>query len=81
MGGGGGKSKSPEVEPVYIPDAPTPAPPPEPAAERPALEEEGLMRRSRDAKKRGTSALRINLNVQPSTAVPGGGGGLNIPKG
>lgn len=84
--GGGGKGSKPKVEKTYLPEAPTPAPPPEQTAQAATVgnsDEGSLRHRDRDAKKRGTSALRIDLNVAPNagTATPGGGGGLNIPKG
>lgn len=82
MGGGGGKGSKPKVEKVEIPQAATPAPPPEAVAERPALDEGRMRQKSTDAKKRGASALRIDLNVQPGTSVPGSAGaGLTIPRG
>ena len=84
---GGGKKKTPKVQPVDMPVAPAPAPPPEPTAQAPSVGggDEGAMRhKERDAKKRGTSSLRIDLNVNGSgTAVPGGASsaGLSIPRG
>ena len=79
--GGGGKGSKPEVEKVNIPAAATPAPPPETTAERPVINEGAMRRKASDAKKRGSSALRIDLNVQPGTSVPGAGAGLSIPRG
>ena len=81
MGGGGGKGSKPEIKKVDIPAAATPAPPPETVAERPDTNEGAMRRKASDAKKRGSSALRIDLNVQPSTSVPGAGAGLSIPRG
>ncbi len=83
--GGGGKKKTPKVDPLTIPAAATPAPPPEPSAQAPTVGggEEGTLRhKDREAKKRGTSALRIDLNMNaPGAQTPGGGGGLNVPRG
>jgi hypothetical protein len=80
--GGGGKKKKPKVDNVAMPAPATPAPPPEETAKK-ALVEDGASRaRDKEAKRRGTSALKIDLNVNPAgTATPGGGGGLSIPRG
>lgn len=82
---GGGKSKKPKLEEVVMPSAPTPAPPPEPTAQAPSVGggDEGAMRhKERDAKRKGTSGLRIDLNVNGSgTATPGASSGLSIPRG
>lgn len=81
---GGGKSSTPKVEPVELPTAPTPAPPPEPTAAAPTVGggDEGLSgRKSRESKKRGTSPLRIDLNVAGSSAPGAASAGLSIPKG
>lgn len=82
---GGGKSKKPKVQEVEIPAAPTPAPPPEPTAQAPSVGggDEGAMRhKERDAKRKGTSGLRIDLHVNNSgTAIPGASSGLSIPRG
>ena len=81
----GGKKKTPKVDPVEMPTAPTPAPPPEQTAQAPMVgggDEGALRHKDRDAKKKGTSGLRIDLNVNSTgTATPGGSSGLNIPKG
>lgn len=83
---GGGKSKTPDVEEVQLPEPATPAPPPEQTAQAPTVGEgdEGALRhKDRDAKKKGTGSLRIDLNVKNTgAATPGGaGGGLSIPRG
>jgi hypothetical protein len=73
-------SSKPKVpDPPKIPEpAPTP-PPPEESATAPVTQE-GVKRtgaqKRQEAKKRGTQALRIDINM----AQPGGKG-LNIPRG
>lgn len=57
-------------DPIYTP-AP---PPPEPTAEAPVMNEQVKRTKERKAKKSGTSALRIDLNLG------GGSGGLSIPR-
>ena len=84
---GKGKSKTPKAAPVEMPAAPTPAPPPEETAQAPMVGggDEGAMRhKERDAKKKGTSGLRIDLNVNSAssgTATPGAASSLSIPRG
>lgn len=69
-----------------------PPPPPEPTAVSPTIADGGgsdpegagrsaaQAQSTKSSKKRGVSALRIDLNVPDSTA-PGQGRGLNIPQG
>ncbi len=79
MGGGGGKNKKPKVEEVTMPSAPATPPPPEPVAEAPVVASDHINRRNdRSAKKKGTSALRIDLATGGGGSV--GGNGLSIPR-
>lgn len=81
----GGKRSTPKVEEMQLPAAATPAPPPEETAQALSMgdDEEGALRhKDRDAKKKGTGSLRIDLNVKNTgSATPGAGGGLSIPRG
>lgn len=63
--------KIPEATPVTPPPI---APPPEQVAEAPDVAEGMKRRAAQAAKKRGVSALRIDLNV------PSGRNSLNIPR-
>lgn len=71
------KPKSPKVEKVEMPSAPASPPPAEPVAEAPVIASESATRtRERNAKKKGTSGLRIDLATggeQPRA------NGLSIP--
>lgn len=72
-------------------DAPTPtvaatAPPSEEVAEAPIVNEGDKRRGQAAAQRKGTSSLRINLNMGGLGGTPGGGGngggtsGLSIPR-
>lgn len=70
------KPKTPKIQQVEMPSAPAAPPPPEPIADAPAVAEGSKRRQERTSKKRGTSALRIDLT---SGSVPLKGSGLSLP--
>lgn len=76
-----GSPSIPETETVEVPEASPTPPSPEPVAEAPDVDEGTKRTGSRgtegNTSKRGSSALRIDLNLARS----GGAGGLNIPQG
>ena len=71
------KKKTPKVKPVEIPSAPASPPPAEPVADAPVIATETATRtRDRNAKKKGTSSLRIDLATGGERLS---GNGLSIP--
>lgn len=79
--GGGG---SPKVVSAPTPQVAATAPPAEEVAEAPVVNEGAKRKTTADANRKGTSALRINLNLGGlDTASParagGAGSGLSIP--
>lgn len=79
MGGGlfGGGSK-PTVTKAPEPTVAATAPPPEETAEAPVIDETSKRKQSQ-SQRRGTSALRINLNIGGGN-MGGGTSGLSIPR-
>lgn len=74
---------SPKPAPVVKAEAPAPpAPPPEPIPTAPVLNEAGNANKSANdltvSRRKGTSALRIDLNVPGADAS--GSNGLSIPR-
>lgn len=71
------KSKVPKSKPVEVPSAPASPPPAEPVAEAPVVASESATRtRDRNAKKKGTSGLRIDLATGGEKPTANG---LSIP--
>lgn len=72
-------SSKPKVTKAPDPVVTPAAPPPEPTAEAPTPANEGAKRTTeRETKRRGTSSLRIDLNLGSGAGL--GSNGLTIPK-
>ena len=84
----GGGSKTPSVVQSPTPTVAATAPPAEETAEAPIVNEGTKRQNQASAQRRGTSALRINLNLGgglggsggASAASGGGGNGVSIPR-
>ena len=81
----GGGSKTPDVVSAPAPTVAATAPPAEEVAEAPIVNEGTKRQNQASAQRRGTSALRINLNLGgglggASAATGGGGNGVSIPR-
>lgn len=78
--GGGGSAPKPIVQNVEAPQVAATPPPAEPVAEAPVVNEGKKRSQSAEANRKGTSALRINLNLGGGE-MGGGTNGLVIPNG
>ena len=74
---GGGKSAS--VTKAQAPTVSATAPPAEQTAEAPVINEADKGKNSLASNRKGTAALRINLNLGGGDAGGGGTSGLSIP--
>lgn len=85
MGKGGKGASTPKVQEVAAPSVAATPPEPEAVAEAPKINDTAKEKRNADSKRRGTSALRIDLNVGGGGATPASSGdgatgnGLSIP--
>lgn len=81
-GGGlfGGSPSSPKVVEAPKPVVAATPPPAEEVAEAPVTNEGSKRSNTMDANRKGTAALRINLNMGGMDAQPGGTSGLSIPQ-
>ncbi|WP_291448856.1 hypothetical protein [Desulfovibrio sp.] len=78
---GGGGVSTPEVQQVAAPTVAATPPPAEPVAEAPVTNEGAKRSKSGETKRKGTSALRINLNLGGGNmGAAGGTSGLSIPQ-
>lgn len=77
---GGGGVSTPEVQPVAAPTVAATPPPAEPVAEAPVTNEGTKRSNSGETKRKGTSALKINLNLGGGMSTAGGTSGLSIPQ-
>lgn len=68
--------KMPDPTPAPAPVVTATPPPPAPTADAPVVAEKARQGSDAQAKRRGLSSLRINLNIGGSD----GGGGVNMPK-
>lgn len=80
----GGGASSPKVVSAPTPQVAATAPPAEEVAEAPVVNEGAKRKTSAEANRKGTSALRINLNLGGLNTTPdkrpgGAGSGLAIP--
>ena len=83
-----GKPSTPSVQAAPTPTVAATAPPAEEVAEAPIVNEGTKRQNQASAQRRGTSALRINLNLGgglggaggASAASGGGGNGVSIPR-
>lgn len=77
----GGKPSIPKPEPVAAPQVAATPPPAEPVAEAPVTNEGAKRNKRGEAQRRGTSALKINLNIGGGNmGAAGGTSGLSIPQ-
>ena len=70
---------TPDVKPSPPPQVAATPPPPEEVAQAPAMNEGEKRKNQTDSQRKGTSALRINLNIG-GTGGNGGTNGLSIPQ-
>ena len=78
---GGGAPSKPKVVEAPQPQVAATPPPAEEVAEAPVVNEGAKRQNANSAKRKGTSALRINLNVGGVGGGTGGGtSGLPIPR-
>lgn len=83
MGGvfGGSKPSAPAVQQAPAPTVAATPPPPEEVAEAPAINEGAKRKNANNSKRKGTSALRIDLSIGGGDMGGGGGtSGLSIPR-
>ncbi|MDM8214771.1 hypothetical protein QUW15_01120 [Desulfovibrio piger] len=83
--GGGGKYSAPSVQSAPAPTVAATPPEPEETAEAPEMSETARNQESNSGRRRGASALRIDLNVggvggAGSYGNGGGGNGLSLPR-
>lgn len=77
----GGTPSTPDPQPVQAPQVAATPPPPEEIAEAPTINEGSKRKNQADSQRKGTSALRINLNLGGGNMGGGGGtSGLSIPR-
>lgn len=77
----GGTPSAPKAPPAQAPQVAATPPPPETVAEAPAVNEGSKRKNQAIGKRKGTSALRINLHLGGvNTGGDGGASGLAIPR-
>lgn len=76
-----GPPSPPKVQPVAAPQVAATPPPAEAVAEAPVINEGAKRNKSGEAQRKGTSALKINLNLGGGNmGAAGGTSGLSIPQ-
>lgn len=76
----GGAPSKPKVVEAPQPQVAATPPPAEEVAEAPIINEGAKRQNANEAKRKGTAALRINLNMGGVGCAGGGTSGLSIPR-
>ncbi|WP_302262029.1 MULTISPECIES: hypothetical protein [Desulfovibrio] len=76
----GGAPSKPKVVEAPQPQVAATPPPAEEVAEAPIINEGAKRQNANEAKRKGTAALRINLNMGGVGGAGGGTSGLSIPR-